>query len=58
MIIVSVGRLAPIKRVDRLIRAFASVHAQRPDARLYIIGDGSERAAAEQQVAEAGSATR
>ena len=33
---------------------FADVHARRADARLYIIGDGSERAAAEAQVAEAG----
>ena len=54
VIIVSVGRIVPIKRVDRLIRAFASVHAQCPDARLFVIGDGSERAAAEQQVADAG----
>lgn len=53
VIIVAVGRIAPIKRVDRLIRAFASAHLRRPDARLYIIGDGSERAAAEQQVADA-----
>ena len=55
----AVGRLVPIKRVDRLIRVFAtgSTH-RRPDARLYIIGDGSERPAAEAQVAEAGSARR
>ena len=56
IIIVSVGRLVPIKRVDRLIRAFASVQARRPDARLYLIGDGSERGAAEEQAATAGLA--
>ncbi len=54
VVIVLVGRLVPIKRVDRMIRAFASVHAQRPATRLYIIGDGSERQAAEAQAAEAG----
>ncbi len=54
IIVVMVGRLVPIKRVDRLMRVFAAVHARRPDARLYIIGDGSERAAAEVQAAEAG----
>ena len=52
--IVMVGRLVPIKRVDRLIRVFAAVRAQRADVHLYVIGDGSERAAAEVQVAEAG----
>lgn len=54
LILVAVGRLVPIKRVDRLIRVFATLHAGRPSARLYVIGDGSERAAAETQVAEAG----
>lgn len=54
LVVVAVGRLVPIKRVDRLIRVFASLHARRPDTHLYIIGDGSERPAAETQVAEAG----
>ena len=45
--VVMVGRLVPIKRVDRLIRVFAEVRAKRVDAHLYVIGDGSERAAAE-----------
>ena len=54
--VVMVGRLVPIKRVDRLIRAFAALHARVPAARLYVIGDGSERPPAEAQVAEAGLA--
>jgi glycosyltransferase involved in cell wall biosynthesis len=54
VVVIMVGRLVPIKRVDRLIRVFATLHAHRRDARLYIIGDGSERAAAEIQAAEAG----
>jgi glycosyltransferase involved in cell wall biosynthesis len=34
------GSLIPRKRVDDLLRAFALVHAERPDARLTIIGCG------------------
>jgi len=40
---VSVGRLARIKGMDRLIRAWAELCKQRPDARLAIVGDGGER---------------
>jgi glycosyltransferase involved in cell wall biosynthesis len=54
VIVVMVGRLVPVKRVDRLVRVFANVYDQRPDARLYFIGDGSERGAAEAQAAMAG----
>ncbi|MEW6224331.1 MAG: glycosyltransferase [Chloroflexota bacterium] len=54
LILVFVGRLVPIKRVDRMIRAFTRLRARRPDARLYVIGDGTEREPAETQAAEAG----
>lgn len=37
---VSVGRLSPEKNHARLLRAFAQVHAERPDTRLVLIGDG------------------
>jgi CDP-glycerol glycerophosphotransferase (TagB/SpsB family)/glycosyltransferase involved in cell wall biosynthesis len=37
---VTVGRLSPEKNQARLLRAFAKVHAQRPDTRLLIIGGG------------------
>lgn len=40
---VFVGRLDPVKGVDTLIRAFRQI--ERPDARLAIVGDGSEREA-------------
>jgi len=40
---VSVGRLVPVKGMDRLIRAWAHVCRQRPEARLAIVGDGPER---------------
>ena len=53
-VVVMIGRLVPIKRVDRLIRTFAVAHARRPEARLYVIGDGSERASLQNQAAEAG----
>jgi len=40
---VSVGRLVPVKGMDRLIRAWGCVCRRRPEARLAIIGDGPER---------------
>jgi len=39
----AVGRLEPQKRFDLLIEAFAVVHAKRPNTRLFIVGDGSQR---------------
>ncbi len=50
-----VGRLETVKRVDLAIRAFAHVPAP---LRLVIVGEGSQRAAAEQVVAAAGLGTR
>ncbi|MDX8402804.1 MAG: glycosyltransferase [Mariprofundaceae bacterium] len=51
---VSVGRLVPVKGMDRLIRAWAEVCKQRSDARLAIIGDGGERNMLELLVSELG----
>ncbi len=50
-LVVAIGRLAPIKRIDRLIRAFGPVAAAIPDARLAIVGDGAERPGLEALVA-------
>jgi len=40
---VSVGRLAPVKGMERLIRAWVRVCEMKPEARLVIVGDGEER---------------
>ncbi len=41
----SIARLAPEKCLDALLRAFAVLHARRPEARLTIAGTGPEEAA-------------
>lgn len=48
-LVVFVGRLDPVKGVDTLIRAFRQV--ANPEARLAIVGDGSERAQLEAMAA-------
>jgi len=42
-VLIYVGRLAPEKNVPLALQAFAAVHAQRPDARLVVVGDGPLR---------------
>lgn len=42
-----VGNLTRGKRIDLLLRAFARVAHQRPDARVTLVGDGPERPALE-----------
>lgn len=41
------GRLAPEKNLDVLLRAFARARASRPDLRLLIVGDGPSRETAQ-----------
>ena len=43
-LIVSIGRLAPVKGFDRLLRAFSIVAGRHPELRLVIWGEGQERA--------------
>jgi len=57
-ILLSVGRLAPEKRLDFLIEAFSAVVRQQPQARLIFAGDGSARAALEKQAAASAYAAR
>ncbi len=45
---VSVGRLAPVKGMERLIRAWARVCTIKSEAQLAIVGDGEEREKLEQ----------
>jgi glycosyltransferase involved in cell wall biosynthesis len=55
--IVAVGRLAPVKRFDRLIRAVVAARGSAPDLKLTIVGIGPDRGELEQLVAtlDAGS---
>ncbi len=46
-LILGVGRLVPVKRFDRLIRAVAPLRERYPNLRLRIIGEGYERDALE-----------
>lgn len=57
-LVTTVGRLAPEKNFPMLVDAFARATATEPTARLVFVGDGSERAALEQQAAKAGVADR
>ncbi|MGH2933070.1 MAG: glycosyltransferase [Gaiellaceae bacterium] len=50
--LVTVGLLHRQKGIDILLRAFARVRAQRPDATLDIVGDGPERRAYEHLCSE------
>lgn len=49
-----IGRLAPVKGHDILLRAMPEVLAKEPMARLLIIGDGQEREALNKRVHELG----
>jgi glycosyltransferase involved in cell wall biosynthesis len=51
-----VGRLVPIKRVDVLLRAFATARSRGADARLAIVGDGELRGELEQLAGSLGVA--
>jgi len=51
---VSVGRLVPIKGMERLVRAWAVLCEKRADARLAIIGDGTDRIILERLAKELG----
>jgi glycosyltransferase involved in cell wall biosynthesis len=55
-VLISVGRLAPEKNWDTLLRAFAKVYPEHPNLRLVLIGDGPARQTLEALAAELGIA--
>lgn len=50
--VISVSRLSPEKRIDGVIRAFATLHQKYTDTELVIVGDGVEREYLENLVKE------
>lgn len=49
-----IGRLMPVKGHDTLLRAMPTLLAKQPDARLLIVGDGTERQSLTRRVTELG----
>ena len=56
--VMALCRLVPVKRIDRMLRAMAVALATAPALRLYVVGDGAERATLERQAADLGIADR
>ena len=50
-LLISAGRFAPVKELPELIAAFGNVKKRHPEAKLLLIGDGSERARVEALIA-------
>jgi glycosyltransferase involved in cell wall biosynthesis len=57
-VLISVGRLAPEKNWDTLLRAFAKLHEEHLGARLVLIGDGTAKQSLEALAADLGVADR
>lgn len=53
-LVLGVGRLVPVKRFDRLIRAVAAARVEVPDLHLRLVGTGPEREALDALVASLG----
>ena len=49
-----VGRMVGVKRLDLLVAAFETVVEERPDAKLYLLGEGASEQQIRQLVASAG----
>ncbi|HEX6753806.1 MAG TPA: glycosyltransferase [Solirubrobacterales bacterium] len=56
ILLVFVGRIVPIKRLDLLLEALAQAREADPRLRLAVVGDGEERPRLERQAAELGIA--
>jgi glycosyltransferase involved in cell wall biosynthesis len=57
-VMISIGRLAPEKNWDTLLRAAAKVYQAHPDLRMVVIGYGPEEAALQSLAAELGISER
>ena len=57
-VLISIGRLAPEKNWDTLLRAFAKVYEKHPEMRLILIGDGTARQSLESLASELGITER
>ena len=57
-VLISIGRLAPEKNWETLLRAVALAYAQHPDLRLVLIGGGSAKESLELLASELGIAER
>ena len=57
-VIVAMGRIAPEKGFDMLVRAFASATSERKEWRLVVLGDGPDRAGLEELAGSLGVAGR
>ena len=53
-VIGAVGRLDPVKDLDTLVRAFATLRHAHPALRLLVVGDGPERAGLEERASALG----
>jgi glycosyltransferase involved in cell wall biosynthesis len=58
LVVATLGRLTAVKGQGDLVRAFAEILPQIPQARLLLIGDGEEEAALRRLAAETGAAPR
>ena len=58
VVILAIGRLVPIKRLDRLVDAMILVAPVVPNVCVYFVGDGSERHDLENRVTAAGLTER
>ena len=54
-LVVSVGRLVPVKRLDRLVAALVELRRRHPRLEAVLVGEGYERPALEAQVRAAGA---
>lgn len=54
-LVVAVGRLVPVKRVELLVDAIVGLRARHPDLELVVVGDGYRREQLEAQIHAAGA---